>query len=92
MAKKGADRKIKTKATADERRVLNMLRDIKLKDIRKDLGVGRGRPKMPSKHINRAELNAMRDATLKRVRKELGVGKGRPSKGITHLRAVMKPK
>ena len=92
MAKKGEDRKIKTKATADEIKVLDMLRDIKLKDIRKDLGVGRGRPKMPSKHINREELNNMREATLKRVIKELGVGKGRPAKAITNVRAVIKPK
>ena len=72
---------INTKANEDERKVLSMLRDIKLKDIRK--GGGAGRPMQPSKHIDRTELNKMRDATLKQVRKELGTGRGRPKRAIT---------
>ena len=51
------------------------LRNAKLKLVRKEIGVGRGRPKKATKGggFTRAELNAMRDALLKTVKKELKI-------------------
>ena len=79
---------IRTKANTEERKVLNMLRDIKLKDI-KDNKKDSGKPKKKLK-ISRADLNKMRDDTLKRLRSEMGVGAGRPKKAITIVRKPTK--
>jgi len=81
---------IQTKATPKERQTLNLLRDIKLKDLRK--GKGAGRPMMPTKggKLSRAELNKMRDDLLKDVRKDLGMKAGRPKKAVTQMRESMK--
>ena len=48
-------------------------RNAKLKLVRKELKVGRGRPRQATKGggFTRAELNSMRDALLKTVKKEL---------------------
>mgnify|MGYP003121819187 CR=1 FL=1 len=77
---------IQTKATPKERQALNVLRDIKLKDLRK--GTGPGRPMMPTKggKLSREQLNKMRDELLKDVRKDLGMKAGRPKKAITQFR------
>jgi len=79
---------IRTKANTEERKILNMLRDIKLKDI-KDNKKDSGKPKKKLK-ISRADLNKMRDATLKKLRSEMGVGAGRPTKAITIVRKPTK--
>jgi len=81
---------IQTKATPKKRQTLNLLRDIKLKDLRK--GKGAGRPMMPTKggKLSRAELNKMRDDLLKDVRKDLGMKAGRPKKAVTQMRESMK--
>ena len=52
---------------------MNWLRDQKLKEVRKEIGVGRGRPKKATGKFTRKELNAMRDALLKTVKKELKI-------------------
>jgi len=51
------------------------LRNAKLKLVRKELGIGRGRPMQATKggKFTRAELNSMRDALLKTVKKELKI-------------------
>jgi len=71
---------IRTKANTEERKILNMLRDIKLKDI-KDNKKDSGKPKKKLK-ISRADLNKMRDATLKKLRSEMFVVAGHPKKAI----------
>mgnify|MGYP003136238146 FL=1 len=79
-------RAIQIKATPAERQALNVMRDIKLKDLRK--GKGAGRPMMPTKggKLSREELNKMRDELLKDVRKDLGMKAGRPKKAVTQMR------
>mgnify|MGYP000132514707 CR=1 FL=1 len=51
------------------------LRNAKLKEVRKQIGTGRGRPMKATKGggFTRAELNSMRDALLKTVKKELKI-------------------
>lgn len=89
-AKKEKEKSTMVKATPAERQALNLLRDIKLKDLRK--GGGAGRPKMPTKggKLTRAELSKMRDDLLKDLRKDLGMGRGRPKKAITQFREQKK--
>ena len=72
-------------SSKDERKALNMMRDAKLKELRK--GKGAGRPEKPSKKYSRDELNAMRDALQKEVRKDMGVGRGRPKKAINVIKS-----
>lgn len=70
------------KSTLSEEQI-KTLRDAKLKEVRKTLGVGRGRPQMPTVGggFTRAEINAMRDALVSEVKKELKI---KPQhKGVT---------
>jgi hypothetical protein len=62
---------------------IKSLRDAKLKEVRKALGVGRGRPQKATVGggFTRAEMNAMRDALVSEVKKELKI---KPQhKGVT---------
>ena len=52
---------------------IDYLRDKKLKEVRKELGTGRGRPTKATGKFTRKELNAMRDALIKTVKKELKI-------------------
>ena len=74
------------KATADERKMIEMYREMKLKEVRKGTGAGRPKKATVSGKKTRAEIAEMRDKELKRVKKALGVGAGRPTKAITQMR------
>ena len=52
---------------------IDYLMDQKLKEVRKELGTGRGRPTKATGKFTRKELNAMRDALIKTVKKELKI-------------------
>ncbi len=71
--------------------VMEKLRNAKLKEVRKELGVGRGRPKKATVGggFTREELNAMRNALLQTVKKELK-GKKPTSQGL--VRKAGRPK
>lgn len=63
-----------SKSVSDlSKNAMNWLRDAKLKEVRKELRTGPGRPKKATTNFTRKELNAMRDALLKTVKKELKI-------------------
>ena len=69
-----------TKATPEERRMLNMLRDIKLIEVKSEYTAN---SITHSKSKDRDAINTLRDDKLKELRKSLGIGRGRPKRAIT---------
>lgn len=53
------------------RQQLSKMRDEKLKQVRKELAVGRGRPSKPINQYSREQLSKMRDEKLERAKKDV---------------------